>query len=381
VEQKMSFFEDSKEIKENDLVLAWMTRTNVKPIKSQKDQLFNTRYGAFPHNKIIGSTFGTQIASTSDQGFIHLLAPTPELWSMSLPHRTQIVYTPDASYIVQRLRIRPGSRVIEAGTGSGSFTHSITRSAGRKGRIFTYEFHEPRYLEAKKEINDHGLDTITITHRDVCKEGFDLEGENLNATAVFLDLPSPWAAIPRLKSVVTNDRAVSICCFSPCMEQVVRTVETLRKEGFQRIEMVEVSAKRWEGRKDMVRTVDDAVERLRDVKKRRTEGLEKRNKRIQNQGESKKRKGEEETDTDTPLEGTPKEDSPTLTPNQGTPNEGFDKPTSSVKGYNPWGKGLRVKEGDPEYDWRDISRVEAEIKSHTSYLTFAILPPKAPEMH
>ncbi|KAL8742644.1 MAG: hypothetical protein Q9190_004901, partial [Brigantiaea leucoxantha] len=64
----------------------------------------------------------------ADTGFCHLLAPTPELWTASLPHRTQVVYTPDYSYIIQRLGIRPGSVVLEAGAGSGSFTHAAARA-------------------------------------------------------------------------------------------------------------------------------------------------------------------------------------------------------------------------------------------------------------
>lgn len=351
------------EIQEGDLVLAWMTRTNVKPVIVKDGEQMNTRYGAFPHKNMIGKKYGTQLASSSKHGFIHLMAPTPELWTLSLPHRTQIVYTPDASYIVQRLKIRPGSRVIESGTGSGSFTHMISRTVGSKGKVFTFEFHEPRFHQAKQEIEDHGLsDTVTITHRDVCNDGFGIDSVDIKATAIFLDLPSPWAAIPHVVKVADRSRAVQVCSFSPCIEQVARTVEALKKEGFQRIEMVEVSAKKWEGRKEMVKSVNDAVERLRDVKRRRVEGLEKRNRRIDAEGQGEKRQLEEsgsESATDS---------------QQSTPAPGLPK------GYNPWGKGLRIKEGDENYQWTNVSRMETEIKSHTSYLTFALLPPQMPTL-
>jgi hypothetical protein len=60
----------------------------------------------------------SQMTSPPPQpGYIHLLRPTPELWTLSLPHRTQIVYLPDISFITNELRVRPGSRVIEAGKG------------------------------------------------------------------------------------------------------------------------------------------------------------------------------------------------------------------------------------------------------------------------
>jgi tRNA (adenine57-N1/adenine58-N1)-methyltransferase len=82
-------------------------------------------------------------------GYIYLLRPTPELWTLSLPHRTQILYTPDIAYITMRLGIRVGGRVIEAGTGSGSMTHALARGVGIRGRVRSYEYHKMRYDAAR----------------------------------------------------------------------------------------------------------------------------------------------------------------------------------------------------------------------------------------
>jgi tRNA (adenine57-N1/adenine58-N1)-methyltransferase len=38
-----------------------------------------------------------------------------ELWTLALPHRTQILYMADISLILLELDIKPGSIVIEAG--------------------------------------------------------------------------------------------------------------------------------------------------------------------------------------------------------------------------------------------------------------------------
>lgn len=45
-----------------------------------------------------------------------MLRPTPELWTLALPHRTQILYIADISYILAELNVRPGSVVVEAGS-------------------------------------------------------------------------------------------------------------------------------------------------------------------------------------------------------------------------------------------------------------------------
>ncbi|KAK9463267.1 tRNA methyltransferase complex GCD14 subunit-domain-containing protein [Lipomyces oligophaga] len=360
-----SFIDFQTIIPENGLVLAWITRDNVKPICPSHGQAMHTRFGSFQHNSMIGSSFGMQLASSSatKAGFIHLLHPTPELWSLSLPHRTQIVYTPDAAYIIQRLRIRPGSKVIEAGTGSASFTHALARTVGKQGRVWTFEFHQPRYELAKEDIQNHGLsDIVRCSHGDVCKDGFTHSaGQNLDASAVFLDLPSPWTAIPHLKSVLTKKKLTRICCFSPCMEQVQKTIESLQSEGWLDIEMVEVSCKRWEARKDMVRKAEDAIERIRDVTRKRKEGLEKRNARRNTEAQL----DQIDSESDSQIAGTKR---------AASAEESDNRPFLAAD-YNPWGKGQRIHEGQEGFEWRKVSRVETELKTHTSYLTFAYLPP------
>ncbi|KAL8694168.1 MAG: hypothetical protein Q9224_003622, partial [Gallowayella concinna] len=218
-------------------------------------------------------------------GFCHLLPPTPEIWTASLPHRTQIVYTPDYSYILQRLRVTPGTNIIEAGAGSGSFTHAAARAVfngssddgsadghdghtqdpirarKRKGKVWSFEFHEQRVRKLESEIHDHSLeDIVTVTHRDVYQDGFSVDksasASSINASAIFLDLPAPWLALKHLtrdpSSPLHPRASVHLCTFSPCIEQVQRTVSALRSLGWLDIEMVELSAQRIEVRRDRI---------------------------------------------------------------------------------------------------------------------------------
>lgn len=53
--------------------------------------------------------------SLNRKGWVYLLHPTPELWTVNLLHRTQILYTTDISMVILRLALKPGSVVVESG--------------------------------------------------------------------------------------------------------------------------------------------------------------------------------------------------------------------------------------------------------------------------
>lgn len=334
-------FTSGPTIATGDVVLVFISRGNIKPVVVTPDEVITSRYGSFAHNDMIGAKWGTQMPGANGRGFVHLLKPTPELWTLSLPHRTQIVYTHDSSYIMQRMEVTAGSRVLEAGTGSGSFTHAFSRTVTDEGRLFTYEFHEPRYLEAKCEFERHGLANTTITHRDVCNNGFQIYGVELNADAVFLDLPLPWEALAHLEPAMAKNKQLHVCCFSPCIEQVDRTVKALEQYGWTKIEMVKVNCRRWEARQEMVKDLDDIVKRLKNIHQRKEQGINLLR--------------AEKEQRDHPEVKRPK--------------------VEKIEEYNPFGKGKRIREGQEGYKWEQVTRVELEIKTHTSYLTFAIKVP------
>lgn len=70
--------------------------------------------------------------------------------------------------------------------------------------------------------------------------------ESDSIDAVFLDLPEPWKAIPHAFRILKSGR--SICCYSPCMEQVNKTCAKLRELNFHSIRMTEVRQRPFEGR-------------------------------------------------------------------------------------------------------------------------------------
>jgi len=145
-----------------------------------------------------------------------------------MEHRTQILYTVDISIINLHLELKPGYVVIESGTGSGALSTSIARCISPNGKLYTFEFNKDRSEAATKDFQKNKIDhIITVTWRDVCKEGFQLKEV---ANAVFLDLPSPWTVVTSAKEALVENG--KLCSFSPCIEQVQRTCLALREAKF-----------------------------------------------------------------------------------------------------------------------------------------------------
>ncbi|KAJ3051403.1 tRNA (adenine-N(1)-)-methyltransferase catalytic subunit trm61 [Rhizophlyctis rosea] len=236
----------SRYIQKGDTVLAFMSPSNMDHFVVTESGNFNNAYGKFEHAKMVGKEWGSKMPSTTGKGFIYLMYPSPELWTLALPHRTQILYMPDIAFVSSFLELKPGVKMIESGTGSGSFSHSIARTIAPTGHLYTFEYSQDRYQKAAAEFKDHGLgDLITIQCRDVCKNGFDMENA---VTAVFLDLPSPWEAIPSAKKAFKKKRVGRLCSFSPCVEQVIKTCTALKEQGFVDIRMYETLLKPYEFR-------------------------------------------------------------------------------------------------------------------------------------
>ncbi|TFK23065.1 GCD14-domain-containing protein [Coprinopsis marcescibilis] len=261
----------AREIAAGDVVIVWMTRDLIQPLTVTPDIVLHNKYGVYPHNTLIGTPYGSRVRSQTGKGFVYVLRPTPELWTLALPHRTQILYLADIAFITEWLGIRKGSRVIEAGTGSASFSHSVARTIGSTGKLYSFEFHEQRAAKAQEEFERHGMSSfVTLQHRNVCKDGFSDVVDEVDA--VFLDLPAPWEAIPHAKKALRKDHPARICCFSPCIEQVLRTVTALNEAGFTGITTYETLLRPIEvSISQPMPTLDEVTARLKQAELKREE--------------------------------------------------------------------------------------------------------------
>ena len=112
----MSFRLNKNIIEEGDTVILYFGFENLYQIRIEKDKVHQFKYGALKHNDLIGKQFGVKVHCP--KGWLYALYPTPELWTVSLPHRTQILYSRDISEVTFQLDLKPGSVVVESGINS-----------------------------------------------------------------------------------------------------------------------------------------------------------------------------------------------------------------------------------------------------------------------
>ncbi|KAG0233292.1 tRNA (adenine-N(1)-)-methyltransferase catalytic subunit trm61 [Actinomortierella wolfii] len=348
---KQSFitYKESNTIDYGDWVVMYLSRDTMQLVQVKEGGSYVCKFGKYKHADMVGLEYGTKMASYTGRGFLYLLYPTPELWTQVLPHRTQILYIADISFVMAYLNLKPGMKMIESGTGSGSFSHSIARTLAPNGHLYTFEYHQER-------------------------EGFGIEDE---VDAVFLDLPAPWDAVASAKKAFRQDSIGKICTFSPCIEQISRTVTALGESGFVDIQMYECLIRYNELRLIPMWTIDEAIEKQRNIERKRRRPHHLRadsDTPVSSDGERSakqvKTEGNVESESSS-VAGTPAASTPGS--ETGDQQQQDEEPKKSD---TPSAEG-----GSTEGTWRQVpknvlvSRLPDLQRGHTSYLLFATFTP------
>ena len=158
---------------------------------------------------------------------------------------TQILFNPDISLIMILLNISQSSIIYESGTGSGCLSVNMSSLLSKgNGHLYTFEFNKERAEKLKELFKFLNLEKrITITHRDVIQDGFELEEKDLEnplhkkCGSMFIDLPSPWLVISHAKKVLKS--GAYFVSFSPCIEQINQTMKAMKENNFIELRMFE----------------------------------------------------------------------------------------------------------------------------------------------
>jgi tRNA (adenine57-N1/adenine58-N1)-methyltransferase len=172
---------------EDDLVLLIGPRGKRAIIRLQAGASQHTHAGVIQHDTLIGQPLGRQVESHLGKPFLALEPSTHDLM-MNVRRNTQIIYPKEAGYILLKMSVYGGQRVIEAGSGSGALTLALARAVAPGGRVYSYESRPEMQRNAVRNLKRVGLaDYVEFKTQDIA-EGFD----ETNADALFLDVRTPW---------------------------------------------------------------------------------------------------------------------------------------------------------------------------------------------
>lgn len=219
-------------IREGDHVLLYLDRRRTYLVKVEKEKNFHTHKGFVKLDNLIGKGYGTKIKSNLNVEFV-ALKPVLRDYILKSFRKTQIMYPKDIALTIIFSGIGPGSKVVDAGTGSGALTTALAHFVKPKGHVYSYEVREKFVEIAKKNLTRSGLiDFVKLKNKDVIA-GID----ESDVDAVILDLATPWLVIPNAYTALKPSGTV--ISFSPTIDQVVKTVEALKENSFVDIETVE----------------------------------------------------------------------------------------------------------------------------------------------
>jgi len=220
------------EIHEGDDILLCLDRKRTYLVKVEKGKSFHTHKGFIQLDELIGKQYGTRITSSMNTEFM-ALKPTLQDHIFKMQRKTQITYPKDIALILMFSNASPGSKIVEAGTGTGALTTALAYHVRPTGHVYSYEIRIEFLEMALKNLKRAGVsDYVTVKNKDIT-EGID-EAE---VDAVVLDLATPWLVIPHAYAALRGSGI--IVSFSPTIDQVVKTVEALKEHGFVAMETVE----------------------------------------------------------------------------------------------------------------------------------------------
>jgi tRNA (adenine57-N1/adenine58-N1)-methyltransferase len=211
-----------------------------------------THLGTIQYDALVGLAYGDAVRTHLDNLF-YLLTPQVTDLIAHARHETAIIQPKDLGYIALKLGVRPGIRVVEAGTGSGALTVVVALLVGDAGHVYSYERKVALLEVATKNLNRAGVThRVNFTVRDIA-EGFDVTG----ADALFLDVPNPWDYLTQARAALTGGGAFG--AIVPTINQLIDLVNALYTGPWFMIEVEELLLRQYKLTAARIRPDDEMV--------------------------------------------------------------------------------------------------------------------------
>ncbi len=245
--------ENQKIFDENDLVVI-VSRERKFLIKLKKGANLQTDKGILKHDHVIGKSPGARVETNTGYPF-YAVFPTLSDLMLKVKRKSQIVYPKDMGYIFMNSGLKPGDKVVEVGTGSGSATVALAWLIGESGKVYTYERRSDFRKLAEENLKKYGLENrVKFFEEEVSRE---FPGLPEKVDFAFIDVPEPWNLIGAVEKALKKGKRVFFLL--PTWNQVIKLLESLESGSFIDVELSEVLLRNFKINPARVRPLDRMV--------------------------------------------------------------------------------------------------------------------------
>jgi len=214
---------------------------------------FETHHGFILYDTMIGRPWGSIIHSSLGHPYLVARPSTSDL-IRHIKRSSQVIFPKDSAYLLMRLNVKPGMRVLESGCGSGGMTLALASAVMPSGRVYSQEIREDFLNLTRRNMEKVGLaDYVTFIHGDGT-QGFQVSEP---VDAVFLDMPAPETCVAQARAVLADGGFFG--SLVPTTNQVSVLLRALEQEAFGLIEVEEVIIRGYKPVPDRLRPRDRMI--------------------------------------------------------------------------------------------------------------------------
>lgn len=187
---------------------------------------WHTHKGWIVHDDLVGMPEGSVVSTSAGLKFT-AFKPLLGDFVLSMPRGATIVYPKDAAMIIGVADIFPGSKVIEAGVGSGALAISLLRAIGPQGRLDSFERRQDFADIARENVETYFGSlpqnwnlTVGSVQDSKIENGYD---------RVVLDMLAPWECVDYAASVLRPGGV--FLAYVATTTQLSATAEALKDDG------------------------------------------------------------------------------------------------------------------------------------------------------
>lgn len=226
-------------VKEGDYVLLWHSNEIKIITVAKKGLVIGTVRGILKFDDIIGKPYGSRVVTNLGHVF-YITKPDITDVLLKMPRVTQPIYPKDASALLIMLNVKPGSRILEAGLGSGYAATLLAMHLRPLGQLVSVERNGKYILVARRTLRVMGVeDAVDVIHGDVAE--LPLPEDYFDSA--LLDMGDPWRAIPNVTRALRHGGNLAV--YVPTISQVERVIRSMIDSGFIDVKMIEVNWREW----------------------------------------------------------------------------------------------------------------------------------------